>query len=120
MEKQRAIPQGYMLVGEIAKKMDIPISTLHYYDKKGILSPTSESEGGRRLYTQKDVVLLSQILSMKHLGFSLEDIKIMLPKMDTPEGASGILAEQAKGIRDKINMQQEALGLLKNYMRKFC
>jgi len=69
MKKHRAIPQGYMLVGEIAKKMGVSVSTLHYYDKEGVLSPTSESEGGRRLYTNKDIVKLSQIQSMKHLGF---------------------------------------------------
>jgi len=41
MGKYRAVPQGYMLVGEIAKKMGLPVSTLHYYDKKGVLPPTS-------------------------------------------------------------------------------
>lgn len=102
MEKYRAIPQGYMMVGEIAKKMGVPVSTLHYYDKEGILSPSSESEGGRRLYSYKDIIRLHQIQSMKYLGFSLDDIKIRLPSIDTPEEVSKILTEQAKGISEKI------------------
>ena len=109
MKKHRAIPQGYMLVGEVAKKMDVPISTLHYYDKKGILSPTLESEGGRRLYTHKDIVKLSQIQSMKHLGFSLKEIKARLPSTDTPEEVSNILSGHAKRIREKINSLQDSL-----------
>ena len=75
MAKYRAIPEGFMTVGELAKKMGVTIRTLQYYDKEGLLSPSAESEGGRRLYTDKDLVLLHQILSLKSLGFSLKDIK---------------------------------------------
>ena len=49
MEKHRAIPQGYMTVGEIAKEMGVTPRTLQYYDKRGVLSPSSISEGGYRL-----------------------------------------------------------------------
>jgi len=109
MGKYRAIPQGYMLVGEIAKKMGVPVSTLHYYDKKGVLSPSSESEGGRRLYTHKDIVKLLQIQSMKYLGFSLEEIKSRLPSIDTPGEASNVLIGQANEIREKIDSLQDSL-----------
>ena len=54
MAKYKAIPDGYMTVGEVAKKMGITVRTMQYYDKEGLLSPTSESEGGRRHYTNKD------------------------------------------------------------------
>ena len=65
MTKYRAIPEGFMTVGELAKKMNVTVRTLQYYDKEGVLSPSAESEGGRRLYTDKDLVLLHQILSLK-------------------------------------------------------
>ena len=85
MKKHKAIPQGYMTIGEIAKKMNSTVRTLQYYDKEGVLSPSAESEGGRRLYTNKDIVKLHQIQSMKYLGFSLEDIKNRLIPLDTPD-----------------------------------
>ena len=75
MAKYRAIPQGFMTVGEVAKKMGVTVRTLQYYDKERLLSPSAESDGGRRLYTDKDLVMLNQIISLKSLGFSLEDIK---------------------------------------------
>ena len=75
MAKYRAIPQGFMTVGEVAKKMGVTVRTLQYYDKEGLLSPSAESDGGRRLYTDKDLVMLNQIISLKSLGFSLDDIK---------------------------------------------
>lgn len=48
MDKKRAIPEGYMTVGELAGKMGTTVRTLQYYDREGLLSPSSESEGGRQ------------------------------------------------------------------------
>jgi DNA-binding transcriptional MerR regulator len=102
MEKYRAIPQGYMTVGELAKKMNTTVRTLQYYDKEGLLSPSAESEGGRRLYTDADIITLHQIQAMKHLGFSLDDIKNRLVSLDSPAEVAGALAEQAGAIRERI------------------
>jgi len=102
MEKHRAIPHGYMTTGEIAKKVGVTVRTLQYYDREGLLQPSAESEGGRRLYTHKELVKLQQILSLKQLGFTLEEIKVRLPSINTPEEASAVLMEQAKELREKI------------------
>ena len=109
MEKNRAIPQGYMTVGEVAKKMGVTVRTLQYYDEEGLFSPSSESEGGRRLYNDKDVIHLYQILSLKHLGFSLEDIKNRLIVLDSPADVADVLKEQASAIREKIETLTESL-----------
>jgi DNA-binding transcriptional MerR regulator len=109
MEKNRAIPEGYMTVGEVAKKMGVTVRTLQYYDKEGLLSPSSESEGGRRLYTDKDVIKLHQILSLKHLAFSLDDIKNRLTSLDTPADVAGALTEHAAAIREKMETLSESL-----------
>jgi len=109
METNRAIPAGYMTVGEVAKKMNTTIRTLQYYDKKGLLSPSAESEGGRRLYTDKDVVQLHQILSLKYLGFSLADIKHRLIALDTPAEVAKALSEHATSIREKVEALSESL-----------
>ena len=109
MEKYRAIPEGYMTVGEVAKKMNVTVRTLQHYDKEGLLSPSAVSEGGRRLYTDKDLVKLHQILSLKHLGFSLSDIRNRLIPLDTPAEVAEILAEQAGLVRQKIESLSESL-----------
>ena len=57
----RAIPEGYMTVGEVAEKMGISVRTLQYYDREGLIPPSALSEGGRRLYTDRDLVQLHQI-----------------------------------------------------------
>lgn len=109
MAKYRAIPQGFMTVGEVAKKMGVTVRTLQYYDKEGLLSPSSESEGGRRLYTDKDLIILHQIISLKSLGFSLDDIKHRLIPLETPTDVATALTEQADSIRDKIEQLTASL-----------
>lgn len=109
MEKYRAIPQGYMTVGVVAKRMGTTVRTLQYYDKEGLLSPSAESDGGLRLYTDKDIVKLHQIQSMKYLGFSLDDIKTQLVSLETPEEVAAALSRQAEAVREKISVLSESL-----------
>ena len=109
MEKHKAIPHGYMTVGEVAKKMDVTVRTLQHYDREGLLSPSAISEGGRRLYTDKDIVKLHQILSLKHLGFSLDDIKNRLIPLDTPNEIAAVLEQQATAVQRKIDSLSESL-----------
>lgn len=109
MAKDRTIPDGYMTVGEVAKKMGITVRTLQYYDKEGLFSPSAESEGGRRLYTDKDLVTLHQIVSLKSLGFSLDDIKLRLISLETPADVANALTKQADDIRGKIEQLTASL-----------
>ena len=109
MAKHRAIPLGSMTVGEVAKRMGVTVRTLQYYDKEGLLSPSAESEGGRRLYTDKDLVMLHRIISLKSLGFSLDDIKHRLISLETPSDVANALTEQADSIREKIEQLTASL-----------
>jgi len=112
MKKHKAIPDGYMTVGEAAKKMNTTVRTLQYYDKVNVLKPSAESEGGRRLYTDKDIIRLYQILSMKQLGFSLDDIKNRFFSLDTPEAVANELTKQAASLKEKIDLLTKIVDLI--------
>lgn len=60
--------------GSFAKKANVTKRTLRYYDKMGLLKPSYIGENGYRYYTSVDLVKLQQILSLKYIGFSLEEI----------------------------------------------
>lgn len=109
MNRQKAIPQGYMTVGEMAKKMGTTVRTLQYYDKEKILCPSAESEGGRRLYTDKDLVKLHQIMSLKSIGFSLDDIRKNMTSFNTPDDVAKALSQQAEDIKRKIEALSNSL-----------
>lgn len=102
MENTGDKPRGYLTVGEMAHKMNVSVRTLQYYDREGLLKPSALSEGGRRLYTYRDMVMLHQILSLKHLGFSLADIRESLLPLDDPRDVADVLAQQAEAVRAQI------------------
>jgi len=101
-----------LTVGELAARMDTTVRTLQYYDKEDLLKPSSRSEGGRRLYSQKDIVKLHQILSMKFLGFSLEEIKNNLISLDTPQEVIKVLTKQKDVVKGQIEGLTSALSAI--------
>ena len=70
-------PAGYYTSGQFAKMAHISVRTVRFYDKQNILKPSYVSPAGSRFYTDQDFARLQQILLLKYLGFSLEDIKEM-------------------------------------------
>jgi DNA-binding transcriptional MerR regulator len=77
----------------------VSIRTLRYYDQEGLLSPSGHTEAGYRLYTDTDLVNLQQILALKFLGFSLEEIKVMV--RSGPQKLQDVLPQQKAMMREK-------------------
>lgn len=71
-----------MNVNEVSKLMGVSIRTLHYYDEIGLLKPDIITEAGHRLYSDKNVVTLKEILLFKELGIPLKGIKKILENPD--------------------------------------
>src|SRR5437899_6587239 len=69
-------------VGELARRTGLTIRTLHHYDEIGLLKPSLHTETGHRLYAHDDIARLQQIVSLKQLGFSLEEIQGCLDRSD--------------------------------------
>ncbi|TYQ15760.1 UNVERIFIED_CONTAM: DNA-binding transcriptional MerR regulator [Acetivibrio alkalicellulosi] len=110
-----------LTVGEMAKKMDVSIRTVQYYDQIGLLNPSDFTEGGRRLYTLKDYITLHQIISLKDLGFSLKEIKERLMKSDTVEEIDKYLNSQENLIEEeikKLQINREIISKFRQEMKK--
>lgn len=69
-------------VGELAQDTGLTVRTLHHYDRIGLLSPSRRSPAGHRLYAGADIVRLQQIMSLKYLGFSLDEIGALIDNPD--------------------------------------
>ncbi|MCI9251041.1 MAG: MerR family transcriptional regulator [Lachnospiraceae bacterium] len=68
----------FYTVGEIARKLNIPPSTLRYYDKEGLLPFVERSSGGIRMFSDKDFESLSVIECLKKAGMSIKDIRLFM------------------------------------------
>lgn len=65
-------------IGELAKLAEISVRSLQHYHQIGLLEPSSTSEAGYRLYNQRDLAILQQILIFKSCGVPLQKIKPLL------------------------------------------
>lgn len=66
-----------MKIGELAERTDTPASTIRYYERAGVL-PKPERVSGQRQYDEKIIEELEAIKIAQNIGFSLEEIKILL------------------------------------------
>lgn len=62
-------------IGEMAKMLGVPASTLRYYDKEGLLPSVARSSGGIRQFRESDIEWLRVIGCMKKAGMSIKDIR---------------------------------------------
>lgn len=76
-----------MHIGELADRSQMSLRTIRHYDEVGLLKPSGRTEGGFRLYTERDFSRLMLIRRMKPLGFALDEMSELLRVIDTLETA---------------------------------
>lgn len=69
-----------MRIGEIAKETGLNISSIRFYERKGLLSPQREDDSKYRDYTKEDVMRIKQIILYRKMGISIETIFLLLNK----------------------------------------
>ncbi|NOU94715.1 MerR family transcriptional regulator [Paenibacillus sp. LMG 31456] len=94
-------------VGDLAKLTGLTVRTLRFYDQIGLFSPSGQTESGHRLYSESDLSRLHQILSLKELGLSLEEIKSALTGGQI--SPLEIVNLQIGRIKEQIRLQQKLL-----------
>lgn len=81
---------GYT-INKIAQLAGVTLRTLRYYDKIGLLTPSTRTDAGYRLYSDEDVERLQQVLFFRELDFPLAKIEEILnnPAFDRKEALRG-------------------------------
>ena len=102
-------------VGALAKRAGLTVRTLHHYDEIGLLSPSGRTRSGHRMYGDEDVERLQRILSLRHLGLSLEQIRELL---EAPGWTlEAVLDEQVRHVRERIRVETELYERLEGVSR---
>jgi len=100
-----AVTTTALKVGQLARRTGVSVRTLHYYDEIGLLAPSEHTHTGHRLYTAADVGRLQQIVSLRQLGLSLEQIRDCLDRGScTP---AEIVEQHLARLREQIELQQQ-------------
>src|SRR5215210_9599079 len=65
---------------EFAEMTGVTVRALHHYDRLGLLKPSGRTTAGYRLYGERDLARLQQIVTLKFIGLSLKQIKQILDR----------------------------------------
>ena len=98
--------EGYYSSGQFAAKANVTVRTIRFYDKQNILKPSLVNENGARFYSDSDFVRLQQILLLKYLGFSLDEIRQLTIDDTDHELLVNSLKLQQKLVDDRIEQLQ--------------
>lgn len=101
-----------MTTGEVAKVSGVSQKALRIYDEKGLLRPVGYSEGNYKLYDKSSLMVLEKIIALKHVGFSLEEIKNSLENSDQ-DSIEDTLKNQLSLMEKKIYEMQKAADCIK-------
>lgn len=96
-----------MKIGELAKRSGLAASTIRFYEAKGLLKPVPRQINGYREYAPASLMLLSIITSAQQAGFSLDEIRQVLPPDLTSWQHDELLATLEKKISDIEALEQK-------------
>jgi MerR family transcriptional regulator, thiopeptide resistance regulator len=105
---------SFWKVGELARETGITVRTLHHYDEMGLVCPSKRTASGYRLYGEADLVRLQQVLSLRQLGFSLDEIRSSLDeeRWTTSEVLEMHLARMEARIAEHVRLRDRVRRLL--------
>ncbi|WP_298462312.1 MerR family transcriptional regulator [uncultured Cellulomonas sp.] len=116
-------------IGEVAERTGLSLRTIRYYEEVGLVTPSSRTHGGFRLYSDTDIARFEVIKRMKPLDFSLEEMRDLLDimsRLDEPGVSPDVRArrldqlamyqvaaeERCRSLRDQLRIAEEFSGTL--------
>jgi len=106
-------------IGDFARLSQVSVVTLRYYDEMDLLKPLKVDHfTGYRYYSADQLPRLNRILALKDLGFSLEQIKLMLADGLSLEQLRGMLKVQRSEVEQRLSDEQERLVRIEARLRQ--
>ena len=106
-------PRDSLLIGDVARRAEVNVGTLRYYERRGLLAEPDRSSSGYRLYTPEAVRIVRFIKRAQELGFTLSEIEKLLSLRDS-EASCEEVKDLAKAKVDAIGAKIRDLGRLRS------
>jgi MerR family copper efflux transcriptional regulator len=91
-----------LTIGAVARRARVPLDTIRYYERRGLLPPPPRSAGGYRQYSTEAVRRVTFIKRAQALGFTLEEIAELLALRVLPGGTCEAVDRRARAAMDRI------------------
>lgn len=96
----------HLTIGKLAKKAEVSIDGIRFYERRGLLAEPTRTESNYRLYSEKAVDRLRFIKRAQKLGFSLNEIQELLALSNDPAASKADIKrkteEKIEDIRYRI------------------
>lgn len=93
---------GCLRSGEVAAAAGVNVQTLHYYERRGLLTQAGRTASGHRQYPARTVTLVRMIKNAQHLGFSLDEIAEIIASSADPDQITAIAARKLAEVDAQI------------------
>ena len=112
-----------MTIAEVSRQYSVPVDTLRYYERTGLLPPVNRSKSGFRDYTESDCQWVSFIKCMRSAGIPVEaliDYVTLFQQGDaTREARRQILVEQRELLQARVEEQLRTLDYLSRKIQSY-
>lgn len=93
-----------LTITALARRYGLSRSSLLYYDRIGLLSPSARTEAGYRLYSRADIERLERIMALRAAGMPLESIQQVL---ESRSSLTSVLQQQLLTVSQQLRLLQE-------------
>ena len=105
-----------MQIGEVAKKLGIRTSAIRYYESLRLLRRPPRTSG-RRVYGEQDVARLRMVVAASHSGFTLSEIKRLVPLLETGHQGRARFQTLARQKLAELTSKVHALETMRSRLR---
>ena len=96
-------------IGKLAEKAEVPISTVRYYEQRGLLKPDQRTASNYRLYGPESLKRLRFVRMAQTSGFTLEDVTLLLQLRDGTGNSCGEVEEVVEKRLERITTHLKEL-----------
>ena len=99
---RRLVDDDFLLqIGAVAQLVDLSLRTVRHYEDAGLVRPAARTAGGFRLYDHDTIARLLLIKQMKPLGFTLEEMRLLIETRDRL-GDPSLDPDERNNLRERV------------------
>jgi len=102
LARGRVVDDDLLLqIGAVAQLVDLSLRTVRHYEDAGLVRPAARTAGGFRLYDHDTIARLLLIKQMKPLGFTLEEMRLLIETRDRLDDPS-LDPDERDNLRERV------------------
>ncbi len=106
-----------MKIGDVSEQLDIPASTIRYYEKIGLIPP-QQRVSGKRVIDKKAVNSLKFVKLAQNAGFTIDEMKILLDSAAHSSPTSDQWQDIAKAKREELQRKMAQLTMMDSVLSR--